>query len=95
MLKSKTVFILGAGASYEVGFPLGSDLKKTISNKLNFVFNVEVSLNSGDKDIYSTIRSEFRSRINEYIEISKDISSGILWSNSIDDFIDTHKGRLR
>ena len=35
MIKSKTVFIVGAGASAEVGLPVGGQLKKVISDKLN------------------------------------------------------------
>jgi DNA-binding HxlR family transcriptional regulator len=36
MLKSKTVFVLGAGASKEVGLPVGSELKSTIAAKLDW-----------------------------------------------------------
>ena len=34
MFKSKTVFIVGAGASAEVGLPVGSALKSDIANIL-------------------------------------------------------------
>ena len=38
MFQSKTVFVLGAGASHELGLPLGSGLAKIISRKLNLRF---------------------------------------------------------
>lgn len=35
MLRAKTVFVLGAGASHEVGLPVGSDLLKQIANLID------------------------------------------------------------
>ena len=39
MLPFKTVFILGAGASKEVGLPTGSELKKLIAKNLDIEFD--------------------------------------------------------
>ena len=36
MFKTKVVFVLGAGASKEATFPLGSELKDRIADGLNF-----------------------------------------------------------
>ena len=38
MFESKTVFVLGAGASHEVGLPVGSGLAEIISKKLDIRF---------------------------------------------------------
>jgi hypothetical protein len=38
MFKRRTLFVLGAGASAEVDFPLGSQLAKAIGNKLDIRF---------------------------------------------------------
>ena len=39
MLREKTVFIVGAGASKEFGMPIGSELALSISKKLNVLFD--------------------------------------------------------
>ena len=39
MFEPKTVFILGAGASHEVGLPLGRESRKTINIKLDFYYD--------------------------------------------------------
>jgi hypothetical protein len=90
MLNSKTVFILGAGASSEVGFPLGSKLKIDISNKLNININ-SISVQRGDNKIFKHLISKYQVRQTEMIDVCNKISKGIVWSASIDDFIDDHK----
>lgn len=90
MLNSKTVFILGAGASYEVGFPLGSELKKLISSKLDLYFDTVGKLIRGDRGIYDKLLSKYRNDINDYWVACRQISNGIVWSDSIDDFINQH-----
>jgi hypothetical protein len=39
MLKQKTLFVLGAGPSYEVKLPVGLELAKTIATKLDVRFS--------------------------------------------------------
>lgn len=86
MIKSKTVFVIGAGASKEVGFPLGAELRHIISSKLNF--NIDGSM--GDKNIFKYLQMQ-RGKFNEYFEASQKIKNGILLADSIDDFIDFHQ----
>jgi len=43
MFQPNTVFVLGAGASHEVGLPLGSELKRIIANKLDFEYDSMVN----------------------------------------------------
>jgi hypothetical protein len=45
MFKSKTVFVIGAGASKEAGLPTGEELKKSISTLFN-VFSKGISADS-------------------------------------------------
>lgn len=92
MLKSKTVFILGAGASHEVGFPLGAQLKNTISTKLEFKFGSNPSkfTGNGDGRIFQILRTKFND-YHEYFKACKQIKEGIILSPSIDNFIDIHK----
>ncbi len=92
MLNSKTVFVLGAGASFEVGFPLGSKLRETISHKLNFKRDSIGRLTkSGEMNIAERLKQKFPSKYDEYINVCSQISNGILLSDSIDDFIDKHR----
>ena len=39
MFNSKTTIVVGAGASAELGMPVGSELKKTIATKLDIRFS--------------------------------------------------------
>lgn len=92
MLSSKTVFILGAGASYEVGFPLGSKLREIISHKLNYKCDSLGRLGqSGEMNIVGRLQNNYRTNWSEYVDVCRQISNGILLSDSIDDFIDKHR----
>src|SRR5450631_1918246 len=95
MLNSKTVFILGAGASCEFGFPLGSRLKEIISSKLYFDFNNVGHPPLGDQRISDRLRFKYRDFFDEFIRICHKISKGVLGSDSIDDFINQHNSDER
>lgn len=87
MLNSKTVFILGAGASYEVGFPLGSELKLIISKKLAFNNNKGAT---NDVIITYLLNKKYANLSGPYLDACQKISRGIIPSDSIDDFIHKH-----
>ncbi len=92
MLNSKTVFALGAGASFEVGFPLGSKLREMISHKLNFESDSRGSFTkSGEVNIFNSLKHKYPANYYEYVNVCSQISKGILLSDSIDDFIDKHR----
>lgn len=84
MLNSKTVFILGAGASFEVGFPLGSELRKKISTKLDISFDYHSSENTtGDVKIYSRIAQKYSSNLNAFAHACWHIRDGIILSDQL------------
>lgn len=56
MFSRPTVFVVGAGASYELGFPLGDDLKENISSSLNILFENGHHQSSGDIQIAEILR---------------------------------------
>lgn len=93
MLPSKTVFIVGAGASKEVGMPLGTELRKTISEKLDLRFDTFSSRlePSGDHDIYTVLSRKAgpqgNQMLNAYLDACWQIRDGIILSQSIDDYI--------
>ncbi|PHS29388.1 MAG: hypothetical protein COA85_00595 [Robiginitomaculum sp.] len=96
-MSKKTVFIIGAGASKEIGLPTGNELRETISRLLNLQFDFSGIINNGDSGLYQAIRNHVestgreRAEINEYIGAARDISSAIIQATSIDDFIDSHR----
>lgn len=90
MFQTRTVFVLGAGSSHEVGLPLGKALAATISELFDFKFENGTTLVSGDPELYSSIRQKFRSEANEYRRAGAFIASGIQLADSIDDFLSLH-----
>ena len=55
MFRSPTVLVVGAGASFEAGLPMGADLLRKLASSLslNFQFN---SLVEGDHRIENALR---------------------------------------
>lgn len=93
MLKSKTVFIVGAGASCEANLPAGGALKRIIYDKLDFRSDEFKGREShyGDGGMYEWIRRQFPRNVPGYLTACKRIRDGILLSASIDDFLDVHR----
>jgi hypothetical protein len=95
MFLSKTVFVLGAGASHEIGMPLGSGLAKTISEKLDIRFEDtgRPKPTGGDYPLYEALKGKFPSEASQYLHSGWMIRDGIHLANSIDDFLDRHASK--
>jgi len=52
MFRSKTVFVVGAGASCELGFPSGAQLLEQIANSLDIYFDNRNQMQRGDTRLY-------------------------------------------
>src|SRR6266705_4500342 len=92
MLSSKTVFIVGAGASNEVGMPIGWELRDIIAQKLHMRFeHGHKFIGKGDTNILHALRVAYKDDANSYLETCALINAGIGLSLSIDDFIDIHR----
>lgn len=96
MLPSKTVFILGAGASKEVKLPIGRELKNIIATKLDLRFDDfgTKHIGTGDLTIFQVLRNKFPFEINNLLAACWSIRDGVVLSSSIDDFIDAHQHDL-
>ena len=91
MFKRRTLFIIGAGASQEVGFPVGSELAQIIGQKLTpredgfgGVSNFE------DGQIFYELRRHYSNKITDFVQAAWRISGGIRLASSIDDFLNIH-----
>src|SRR5260221_13137659 len=92
MFPSKTVFIIGAGASNEVGLPVGSQLKALIGDKLDLRFQAGYRpVGQGDLAILDVLRQGVQTKLNDYLAAGWRIRDGLPLSSSIDDFIDAHR----
>ena len=94
MFSKKTVFIVGAGGSKELGLPVGDELKDAIAAKLNFAFQDGISLISGDRRIYQAIQRDLARRQtrngNPYWSAGRAIAAAMPQALSIDNFLHTH-----
>ena len=94
MFKSKTVFVVGAGASAEVDIPIGKGLTQSISRLLDLEARGR-ELSKGDRIIYQTLRKVVDAggdkwRNNTFIESARHISQAMVISPSIDTFLETY-----
>ena len=89
MIRTPTVFVIGAGASCELGFPTGNDLRKQISNSLSF------DRGGGSDDLRSELieivqRRVVNTDIQGIFKIANEIKKAMGVSISIDNYIQTH-----
>lgn len=92
MFKRRTLFIVGAGASAEVDFPVGRQLAQQIGTKMDIRFEWgDKPIGTGDHDLYSHIVHARRQEANQFQKAAWRIRDGIPFAQSIDDFLDQHR----
>jgi hypothetical protein len=89
MFRHKTVFVLGAGASFEAGMPLGVQLANRISSLLDIKWDVDGRRVKGENDFVTMLTMNGYSA-NDIEEISA-LSNGIRFARSIDEYLDRFK----
>lgn len=97
MFNLKTLFVVGAGASHEVGLPIGSQLKSDISQRLNITFPNGWEQESGDREIAQALRKHVSltgegADINPYLHAGWIMRDAMPQASSIDNFIEAHEG---
>lgn len=94
------VIVIGAGASAEVGFPVGSEIKESIAYCLNFEedrHGGRASAPRGDQRIENCFHTLVRDRskshgtLGDYNRAAKKIREGMPLATSIDNFVDSHR----
>lgn len=92
MFTRRTLFILGAGPSLEVGLPLGTELAKIIREKMDVRFEYGFSpIGGGDHDLYAQLKNTNRENAREFWLAAQRIEAGLGFAQSIDDFLDQHR----
>lgn len=92
MFKRRTLFIVGAGASKEVKFPIGADLAQIIADNMQ----------PGSRTERATIRdtalvAEYRQRVgynnpySDFMAAARRIHEGVELTHSVDDFLNVHQ----
>src|ERR1700704_249893 len=94
MFKVPTVIVIGAGASFDVGMPLGDELSGLIGQKLQITFDDGGRQVGGDKTIMEAWRKQAAATQqdpNVYRRAAYGVASGIVYSRSIDSYLHSHK----
>lgn len=92
MFRAKTVLVIGAGASVEVGLPMGSDLLKKIV-KLTHITYEHFRQKTGDHNIIEALKLHLNEgseviKLNEHLKASWQLSESAKQAISIDNVID-------
>jgi len=93
MFKVPTVFVIGAGAGFDVGMPLGDKLSQIIGEKLRITFEGNQQT-SGDSLIMEATRQHAKANgqnANVYRRAAFGVAGGIAYSRSIDSYLHAHK----
>lgn len=93
MFRAKTLLVIGAGASFEVGLPVGHNLLASIAEMTHFQFEWN-RLITGDHQILDALKiilDEGRdvTKLNDHLRASRQLGRSALQALSIDNVIDT------
>lgn len=88
MLHRPTTFVIGAGASRDFGFPVGSGLADKIASDLNLNFEYN-RLTSGSLQIYEATKRAIEGISNQVaFDLCHQIRKGLVHYDSIDDYVE-------
>ncbi len=92
MFHRQTLFIVGAGASAEVDFPVGTQLARNIGAKMDIRFEHGFNqIGTGDYELYAHITRSLPQERNHFQQAAWRIRDGISFAQSIDDFLDQYR----
>jgi hypothetical protein len=92
MFHRRTLFIVGAGASAEVDFPVGLQLARAIAHKMDIRFQHGTDfVGSGDEALYQDLVHMRREDASEWHGAAMRLQDGLPFAQSIDDFLDQHR----
>jgi len=88
VFKQKVVFVIGAGASREYNFPLGSELKVQIADAMRFQFDYGGHLVSGSPELFDHVRRHLdgnKAQVEKYRRSAISLAGAIASFISIDE----------
>ena len=94
MFAKPIVFVVGAGASFELGFPLGLSLRKSIAADLTFRFD-PLNQTSGSRELANLIRMTHPGDTNAYFEAAHLLSPAMEPFPSVDEALHHFAGNER
>ncbi len=96
MFRSKTIFVVGAGASKEVGFPVGSEMANEIADLLCFE-RYRGRLQKGNREFYNNFSRTMigDNTLDHHLKAASQISKGLDLAKSIDNYIEAHQHNPR
>lgn len=93
MFNRKTLFVLGAGAGFDIDMPVGRTLAEEIARRTAVQFeHGRLGQRTADGDLALNFFECGDPKSNEYAQAFELIHNGVLLANSIDDFLDIHEG---
>ena len=95
MLNKQTVFVIGAGAGFDVDMPVGNELANQIAEETDFRFNAGL-LVGGHERVWAASRNmAVAVGIDQTSTMSagRMITRGITYAESIDNFVHTHSDK--
>src|SRR5690348_7481499 len=93
MLRSKTLFVIGAGASAELTFPTGRQLTDRIANRLKRVTRYTATVD--DSTIHDALHRHVNAKnsgdLSSYLQAAWTMSEAMPLASSIDTYMDAHQ----
>ena len=93
MFKPDTVLVVGAGASSELKFPLGTQLSGRITDNLRWVDDTGGYGGALKDQQTHNILQRLNEETQQYFDAARIINAGVRHAVSIDAFIDTHRDK--
>jgi hypothetical protein len=95
MLDKPTVFVIGAGAGFDIGMPLGDDLADLIASGVSFYFEQGILTKGNDYIASGLQRIAQHQKINwePFMLAGRMIAGGIKYTRSIDNYVHTHSDK--
>lgn len=97
MLGRRTLFIIGAGAGFDIQMPMGDKLARRIAEYVNISFEDGYRKRSGNDLTAEAIKllareADHRADPNPYYHAGRQIAEGLVgWSSSIDGYLNRHQ----
>lgn len=101
MSMPEILFVVGAGASYEVGLPLGAALRATIANLIDIRCERKFDRMSGDERVVEALSFHARAsdggsgNIHPYLHECRKIRDAMAQAASIDNYLDAHNENIK